>query len=133
MSDDKKYYQRVSESKLSRVWKAIETEVVLKRAYLNPDFKAQDIAAKHDFSIKDISAALQMRQGCNFATYIQSLRVKAVCEMFAQPGLDEISCEKIGLQNGFNSRQSLHNAFIKHTGMTPQAYRTLHYYKNNEN
>ncbi len=116
-------------ARFNKVWQAIETEILHNKAYLQPGYGTADLAAACDIDVRDVSVVIRLRRACNFATFLQQLRVRSACQMLLHKDNAELSCEQVGRKCGFASRQSMHNAFVRQLGMTPQEYRT----KNNNN
>ncbi|WP_062060711.1 helix-turn-helix domain-containing protein [Aquimarina longa] len=73
-----------------------------------------------------VSQLVNTITGNNFATYINHYRVKAVKDIILNSEFDNYSLLAIGLECGFSSKSTFHNAFKKITGITPNAYRKQH-------
>ncbi|MDX6183929.1 helix-turn-helix domain-containing protein [Flavobacterium sp. Fl-77] len=70
-----------------------------------------------------VSQLINMITGDNFANYINNYRVEAVKEMILDSDYENYSLLAIGLESGFTSKTTFHNAFKKSTGMTPNSFR----------
>jgi AraC-like DNA-binding protein len=54
---------------------------------------------------------------------VNQLRIKEAMMLMNDPRYETRSIEEIGDIVGFIHRQTFHAVFLKHTGMTPKAYR----------
>ena len=120
---NKKYTDRLSQEKVSKICQIINTELYQQEAYLQQGLTAKMLAARNGISVQDISAVCSEYFGGNFSVLLQRLRVKRVCRMLDSREYDKLTCELIGLRCGFANRQSLYNAFRRLRGMTPEQYR----------
>ncbi len=62
----------------------------------------------------------------NFTTFINRYRVEAIKKIIVNPAFEHYSLLAIGLECGFSSKTTFHNAFKKFTGMTPNAFKKSH-------
>ena len=119
----KKYTERLSQAKISRICQILYAELFQQEAYLQQGLTASMLAERNGISAKDISAVSMEYFGSNFPSLLQRLRVKRVCRLLASQEYERVSCENIGLRSGFSSRQSLYIAFRRLKGMTPEEFR----------
>ncbi|WP_109098453.1 AraC family transcriptional regulator [Aquimarina sp. AU58] len=70
-----------------------------------------------------VSQLVNTATGDNFTTYINHYRVEAVKDLILNSEFDNYSLLAIGLECGFSSKSTFHNAFKKIAGTTPNAYR----------
>lgn len=130
---EKRYFDRISQAKLDRIYHIIDTEIIRNEAYLKQGLTAQKLAQRYGISAKDISAVISVYYGGNFAGLLQRLRVSRVCRMLSNRENERMSCEAIGLRCGFSSRQSMYNAFRRQRQITPEEYRKKNLYNNEKN
>lgn len=119
----KEYINRLGQEKREKIFHTINSEVVVREAYLRSGYSASELCEKHGFDPRDLSAVMGLYYGENFTSLLRRLRVNKVCRMLESPSNQLKSCEMIGLRCGFASRQSFYNAFTKLKGMTPLEYR----------
>ena len=120
---EKRYADNLSQAKIDRICRIINSEVFYKEGFLQQGLTAKRLAESTGITVQDISAVTKVFFGGNFSSILQRLRVNRVCALLESPEYDRITCEIIGLRCGFSSRQSLYNAFRKLRGMTPEEYR----------
>ena len=73
-------------------------------------------------SERTLSRALSEGPGCNFNTFINGLRVKAVIDQIESGPVGDLL--SVALDCGFSSKASFNRAFLRHTGTTPSRWRT---------
>lgn len=129
---ERKYTDRLSQAKASKICQIINTELYQREAYLQQGLTAKMLAERNGISVQDISAVCSEYFGDNFSVLLQRLRVKRACRMLCSSEYDRVTCEHIGLRCGFSNRQSLYNAFRRLRGVTPEQYRQKQI-NNNEN
>lgn len=117
------YQNRLGPKKRERICQIINNDVILREGFMQQGFGARQLCEKYGIRASDISMVMANTYGETFATLLQRLRVSKVCQMFDDRRNDSKSCEAIGLRCGFNSRQSLYNAFKAIKGVTPLEYR----------
>ena len=69
------------------------------------------------------SITMNRRFHCNFATFLNKLRVEEAMTRMADARFDDVSLQDLAGMVGFASRQSFINAFQKVQGVTPSEYR----------
>lgn len=93
------------------------------KLYLNGDLKLQDLADELDVSIHSLSQAINAGKQQKFNDYLNELRVQEAKRLMSSESHRELKLIAIALDSGFNNKTSFLNAFKKHTGVSPSAYR----------
>lgn len=91
--------------------------------YKDSNLNREKVAEQLGISAGYVSQLINMITGDNFANYINNYRVEAVKEMILDSDYENYSLLAIGLESGFTSKTTFHNAFKKSTGMTPNSFR----------
>lgn len=103
--------------------KRIQAIIVGKKKYRDCNYTERQLATDLNTNVRYISAAIQTHYHTNFTTFVNQLRIKEAISLMTSPRSDSLSIEEIGYLVGFAHRQTFHAVFLKHTGMTPRAYR----------
>jgi len=94
-----------------------------KKPYLNPDITLETVAKDTSINARILSQIINESYKNNFNGYINEFRIQ---ESLKQ--LSSIKNKKTILEilydSGFNSKSAFYTEFKKHTGITPQEYRT---------
>ena len=117
------YINRIGSEKRERILRVVNTEVIMREAYLRAGFSARELCEKHEVDPRDLSAVMGLFFGESFSSLLRRLRVNKVCKMLESQSESGKSCETVGLRCGFASRQSFYNAFVSLKGVTPFEYR----------
>ncbi|WP_289665321.1 helix-turn-helix domain-containing protein [Flavobacterium panacagri] len=91
--------------------------------YRDSNLNREKVAEQLGISPGYVSQLINAITGDNFANYINNYRVEAVKEMILDADYENYSLLAIGLESGFTSKTTFHNAFKKSTGMTPNGFR----------
>lgn len=103
--------------------KKIQEIIVGKKKYRDCNYNERQLAADLNTNVHYISAAIREHYHTNFTTFVNQLRIKEAISLMTSSHSDALSIEEIGYLVGFTHRQTFHAVFLKHTGMTPRAYR----------
>lgn len=104
----------------------IEKEMASPEVYCSPTLSLARLANLCNSNTKYVSYVINDRFGCNFQTYVNTLRVKEACRRFDnQSAYGYYSIEGIGESVGFNSRSAFISAFQRVLGMSPTVYRSI--------
>lgn len=89
--------------------------------YRDETLSLRQLAAILGVEPKRLSYHLNLRHAKSFRSYINELRLEAVCrELMADPGRTILDT---AFANGFNSKSSFNDLFFKKYGMTPKEFR----------
>lgn len=107
-------------------FKKLETLCEVHQIYRDHTLNREKVAEQLGISSGYVSQVVNAITGDNFANYINNYRVEAVKKMILDSEYEKYSLLAIGLESGFTSKTTFHNAFKKATGMTPNTYRNTH-------
>ncbi|MFC5046179.1 helix-turn-helix domain-containing protein [Aquimarina hainanensis] len=91
--------------------------------YRDSTLDREKVASMLGISSGYVSQLINTITGNNFTTYINHYRVEAVKDIILTDEFNNYSLLAIGLECGFSSKSTFHNAFKKVTGITPNSYR----------
>lgn len=124
---EKSYLNHFSRDRASEIYTQVIRLLQMKRLYRDPNTSARSIAQEIGCNSRDISAAISISTEGNFLQLLGKIRSQEAARMLRDLTFLSATTEEIGLQCGFASRQSFHNAFKKSWGMTPHQYRTQYH------
>lgn len=104
-------------------FKKLEMLCEVHQIYRDTTLNREKVAEKLGISAGYVSQLVNAITGDNFANYINNYRVEAVKKMILDPEYERYSLLAMGLESGFTSKTTFHNAFKKATGITPNTYR----------
>ncbi|RKR11880.1 AraC-like DNA-binding protein [Flavobacterium sp. 90] len=107
-------------------FKKLEILFEVHQIYRDHTLNREKVAEQLGISAGYVSQVVNAITGDNFANYINNYRVEAVKKMILDSEYEKYSLLAIGLESGFTSKTTFHNAFKKATGMTPNTYRNTH-------
>lgn len=87
------------------------------------DIDIVEVGEKFDITPRNINKIFVYFMEQNFYSYLHQKRVHAACELLVNT--DE-SITDIAIEVGYNSPKTLLRNFIKHLGMTPSEFRSMH-------
>jgi AraC-like DNA-binding protein len=102
-----------------RLREVLDTE----RPYLDPDLRAEALAARIGASTRELSEVLRLEFGTGFFAFVNALRVEEARRQLADPANDDRTVLDVLYASGFNSKSAFHRAFRETVGETPSAYR----------
>lgn len=104
-------------------WKSkIETLIQEQKLYQNPELTLTDLAKKLDTNAAVISKTINQGFQMNFNDCINTYRIEAVKNSFANGEHKKSTLLGIAFDCGFNSKATFNRAFKKNTGKTPKEY-----------
>ncbi|MEO1729347.1 MAG: AraC family transcriptional regulator [Pseudomonadota bacterium] len=102
---------------------ALENKVRDGEWHFDQDLTLGELARRIGTNSSALSAALNAREDGNFTSFINGLRVEAVCERLnanAMPGQSAPNLLDLALDCGFGSKATFNRAFKRHTGQSPR-------------
>ncbi|MCW3787658.1 ligand-binding sensor domain-containing protein [Plebeiibacterium sediminum] len=122
--DDKERYEssRLDIEKSKALLSEIQDFVVKSEVYLNSDLKIGELAEQMNYSIHDISQAVNQNLNQGFTDFINYYRVEKVKNRLQDPKYSKFTLLAVAEKCGFNSKSSFYRAFKKVTGKTPSEY-----------
>jgi len=115
-----------SDRKDNELYKALLSEVVERKAYLEPDLTIPDLAGRLAVTQHRLRALINQEMGFrNFSSFINSYRVEAVCAAIRSGDTAQRSIFELAMDHGFSSLPTFNRSFKTHTGMTPSEYRAI--------
>jgi tetratricopeptide (TPR) repeat protein len=93
------------------------------KPYLNPKFKAIEVATALQVAQRDIATILKENGYNGFTNFNNKYRVEEVKRQFEDPKNATLKMEALANNSGFGSRQSFYTAFEEFTGLNPGFYR----------
>ena len=99
------------------------------RFYLDRDISVQSLSRQINVPAHHLSHLLNAEMGCNFFSYINSLRIDEVKRQLRDPQHASETILDIALNVGFNNKATFNKAFKEIAGTTPSGYRRDHHGK----
>lgn len=92
------------------------------RLFTDSTITLDKIAKQLGTNRSTLSKAINSGMGVNFATFLNSYRIKEAIRLLNENRAQSYKMESIGRMCGFNSRQVFHRAFKNETGMNLRQY-----------
>ena len=106
-------------SDYARVTAVMETD----KPHLDPDLTAQALADQLGWGPERLSNALRHGGGVTFFDAVNAARVRELQALAARPGNARQSLLALAHDAGFGSKSAFYEAFVRHVGSTPAAWR----------
>ncbi len=116
---------QIHENKLRALAKSLETELIHKARFKEPDLTLEKLALLLNTNSRYLSQIIRELYNMSFPQLLNQLRIKEAIRLLKDEGCQRYSIEGISKMVGFNSRSSFNTAFKKITGMTPSAFRNI--------
>jgi AraC-like DNA-binding protein len=94
-----------------------------KKPYLEPEIALEDVAKDMAVNSRIISQIINESFRKNFNGYMNEFRINEALQQLSNTN-DKRTIQEILFDSGFNSISVFYTEFKKHTGLTPQEYRT---------
>lgn len=98
--------------------------IVMQKKYRDRNYSAAKLAEALGTNTRYISAVVNGRFHCNYASFINKFRVQEAMTILIDKRFRDLKMEQVGDMVGFANRQSFYAAFYKAVKMTPRAYRS---------
>lgn len=93
------------------------------KPYLIPEMSIETMAKESSINIRVLSQIINETFHNNFKGYLNELRLKECIKQLSDPSNKKTVLE-ILYESGFNSKSAFYSEFKKHTGLTPQEFRS---------
>ncbi|MEE4279797.1 MAG: AraC family transcriptional regulator [Halieaceae bacterium] len=113
----------LGEEAMNELLAALDTAMVEKKTFLDPDLSLPKLAESLDCSVNHLSQAINAGHKLSFFDYINRFRVAEAARMLRQKDCQFPAILDVALSVGFNSTSTFYTAFKKATGQTPASYR----------
>lgn len=100
---------------------AIEAKVREGQWHFDQDLTLGELARRLGTNSSTLSAALNAQGDGNFTSFINGLRVEAVCRQLSEPDAAPNLLD-LALDCGFGSKATFNRAFKRHTGLSPREW-----------
>jgi YesN/AraC family two-component response regulator len=94
-----------------------------KKVFVQPDIKISSLATELKTNTNYLSKLIHDNFHLNFNDYINRLRVEYACQLLNDDNAKNLPLQKIWHKAGFATRSTFYEAFRKHSGATPSAFR----------
>ena len=122
--EKKEKKQPTSNSELiEEVTKKLKYLLEEEKVFKNNNLKMPELAKLLDIAPHQLSEILNLTFHKNFSNYINEYRIMEAKQLLLQDA--NYTIEYIGELSGFKSTSAFYNAFKKHTGITPSAFKNL--------
>lgn len=101
---------------------ALKSKMGNDRLFTDSTITLDKIAKQLGTNRSTLSKAINSGMGVNFATFLNSYRIKEAIRLLNENSAQSYKMESIGRMCGFNSRQVFHRAFKNETGMNLRQY-----------
>jgi len=106
---------------INSIMRKLHTLMKGKKIYSNEDLTVKHLASELEITPHQLSEILNQKIGKTFYNYINEMRIEEAKILLQTDS--EKSILSITYDVGFNSTSAFYNAFKKHTGYSPSAYR----------
>jgi AraC-like DNA-binding protein len=96
------------------------------KSYLAPSLSVEDLSRKLNIPARNLSQALHSGLNKNFYDFVNSYRIDEIKKRIQDAQYQNLTLFAIALEAGFNSKSVFNEAFKKHSGITPKAYKRRH-------
>ena len=101
----------------------LSTYIEKQRPYLTPEISIETMAKETSINIRVLSQIINETYHNNFNGYINELRIQECIKQLSDP-CNKKTVLEILYESGFNSKSAFYTEFKKHTGLTPQEFRS---------
>lgn len=109
-----------NDSVLAERVRKIESPLIARRLYLNPDLTLNLLARKTATPARQISEAINQQYGCNISQWINGFRIRHAQQLLLKTNS---SITNIMLDSGFSTKSNFNREFMRISGISPSQYR----------
>ncbi|GAA6184478.1 AraC family transcriptional regulator [Aliiglaciecola sp. NS0011-25] len=113
----------VSEAVMKEVIEKMQTYMLNKKPYLDPEFSVYSLADAIDVPRRILSTVLNRGLCKNFYQYVTEFRVEEMKSLLGKRENQQKNILDLAFECGFKSKSSFNGLFKQHTGTTPSQYR----------
>ncbi|MCE9596914.1 MAG: helix-turn-helix domain-containing protein [Spirochaetia bacterium] len=114
-------YSRLSGHDLDDLKSRLANLMQTERLFVEEGIAIEDVADRLGLSVHALSEFFNNHLKTNFSGYINSMRIIAACKiMESQPDRTVLS---VAYEVGFSAKSTFNAAFLRHTGVSPSAFR----------
>jgi len=113
----------LSEVHLKDLGDVLRQKMEGEKMYLNPELRLNDLSKATGLAPHIISQVLSTELGTHFQDFVNTYRINHVKQVLSAADDGQLSILGIGLDAGFNSKNTFYRVFKTSTGLTPTAYR----------
>lgn len=106
------------------LFKNIVDHISSTKAYTKTNYSIYDLSNELNIPFKRVSAQINSFANVNFNQFINEKRVEDAKVLLKDEQYNKYSLEAIGEEVGFSSKSSFYRAFKKHTGFTPNEFKS---------
>jgi AraC-like DNA-binding protein len=103
----------------------VQALLAKERLHLDPDLTAAELADRLGWAPERLTAALRQGGGVSFFDAINAARVRELQALARDPANADISLLALAHDAGFGSKSAFYDAFQRHAGLSPAAWRRL--------
>ena len=112
----------LNQDQIESCFKDVYSHIKNERLYQNSNFRIQDLAVRLNYSIRDISLAINLCYDNNFNQLVNDFRIEECILKLKDGYLDNFTLESLAKECGFSSRSTFFNSFKLKTGITPKQF-----------
>ena len=101
----------------------VESLLARERPHLDPDLTAAELADRLGWAPERLTSALRQGGGLSFFDAVNAARVQELQALAADPANAEVSLLALAYDAGFGSKSAFYEAFQRHVGTAPAAWR----------
>jgi len=101
----------------------LERHMTSEQPYHDASLTLKKLARQLSVQSRDLSILINHHIGQHFFDFVNAYRIEEAKKILVKEAPSNMSVLDILYEVGFNSKSSFNNAFKKHTGITPSAYR----------
>ncbi len=113
----------LQKDKSNEIWKLIQKVIINEQAYLNQEYRLNNLAERCNSSVHHISQVINENAMCSFSDYLNKQRIQKAKNLLLSKQSEQFTILAIAYEVGFNSKTAFYNAFKKELGTTPSLFK----------